>query len=109
MNNNIHDLNNKTSEVVRETANDVNAKKDQMVNKATQAADTMGRKAQDMAASASSTLEEYGIRTDVMTDKARQKTNEIQDAFIDEIRANPIRSVAIAAGAGFLVALFSRS
>lgn len=108
MSTNIRDLNDKTNDAIRDGAKEMSAKKDEMMNQASQAADTLGRKASDMASTANSTLQEFGIRTDVMTDKAKQKTSELQDVVVSEIKANPIRSVAIAAGVGFVFALMSR-
>ena len=60
------------------------------------------------AAAASAKLGEYGINTDVMVDKAIEKKNDMQEAFADAIRNSPLRSVAIAAGFGFLYALSRR-
>ena len=108
MSTNIRDLNDMTSDAIRDGAKDLSAKKDDLVDQASQTADHVGRKVSDLASSANSTLQDFGIRTDVMTDKAKQKTSEMQDAVISEIKANPIRSVAIAAGVGYIFALMSR-
>ena len=108
MNNNIRDLNDKAGDIARDGMKDASAKKDQFVDKVSQTADTINTKVSDMASAANSTLKDYGIRTDVMSDIAKQKTSELQDAVVQEIKTNPIRSVAIAAGVGFLFALMSR-
>lgn len=108
MNTTIRDLNDKAGEAIHDGVKDVSAKTDDMIDQASQAAETVSRKVSDLASSANSTLQEFGIRTDVMTDKAKRKTSEMQDAVVSEIKANPIRSIAIAAGVGYLFALLSR-
>ena len=69
---------------------------------------TSSRDVAEAAATASARLEEYGISTDQMVDAALRKTSDIQDAFADAIRANPLRSVAIAAGIGYVYAMINR-
>ncbi|MBY0610850.1 MAG: hypothetical protein K2P80_01570 [Beijerinckiaceae bacterium] len=108
MNTNIRDLNDKANDAIHDGVKEASAKADDFINQASQTADTVGRKVSDLASSANSTLQEFGIRTDVMTDKAKRKTSEMQDAVISEIKTNPLRSIAIAAGVGYLFALLSR-
>ena len=80
----------------------------QAADKAGEAGDKLGDAAASAAASANATLEEFGIYTDQMAETARRKTYEMQDVLIEEIRNNPIRSVAIAALFGYALAVYRR-
>ena len=101
---NIHELN-KTAEEKRAAAKN---QASDAANKGSEAADKVKQAASSAASSANATLEEFGIYTDQMAETARRKTNELQDALVDEIRKNPIRSVAIAALFGYAMAVYRR-
>jgi len=105
---NIHELN-KTAEekraAAKQQAHEAQAKAGEAQQKMQSA---VSDAASTAASSAQAKLEEFGIYTDQMADTARRKTYEMQDALVEEIRANPIRSVAIAAAFGYLLAVYRR-
>lgn len=106
MNSNIRDFtNNKTNEPKRTEASD---KANETLARSARNATVTSRDVADAASTANAKLEEYGVNTDQMVDAARRRTGELQDAFASSIRANPLRSVAIAAGVGYLYALIRR-
>ncbi len=63
----------------------------------------------DVAHSTSAALERAGINTDELADAARRKGSELQDALMAEIKARPLRALALAFGAGIVLSMMSRS
>lgn len=104
MNSNIRDFTNKSTDIRKSDGE----KASEAAVRAARGGNNTTRDIAEAAASANATLEEFGINTDQMVDAARRRTNDLQDAFADAVRANPLRSVAIAAVAGYIYALTRR-
>jgi len=52
--------------------------------------------------SATQHLKEYGVDTDVMTERATERVTELQQLIMDEVRARPLRALGWAAAAGVI-------
>jgi ElaB/YqjD/DUF883 family membrane-anchored ribosome-binding protein len=76
-------------------------------NQPTELEDKIVRGASDLASSASKTLKNVGVDTDVMTKAAKGQATELQKLIIDEISAHPFRALGIAAAVGFVVGIWN--
>ena len=106
---NIHDLGAKANDMAREGTRQMSKQMDKTKDAVADAGETLGKKVSSLASAAGDTLKDYGVDAAAIGESARAKTSELQDAILSEIRTNPIRSVAIAAGIGFVLALFARN
>ena len=106
---NIHDLGNKANDMAREGVRQASKQTDKAGDAISEAGEGLSKTVGNLASSANATLKDYGVDAAAISDTAREKTSQLHDAVIAEIRTNPIRSVAIAAGVGFVLALFARN
>jgi ElaB/YqjD/DUF883 family membrane-anchored ribosome-binding protein len=74
---------------------------------AAQMADSLKRNASDLADTVSSKLKTVGVDTDVMANAAKDQASELQRLIGNELQANPMRALGIAAAVGIFVGLIT--
>ncbi len=70
-------------------------------------AESLGQNASDIAETVSGKLKAVGVDTERMVAAAKGEASELQRMIGDELRANPMRALGIAAVVGLAVGLLS--
>jgi len=97
----VRSIGEKTQDMARAGAREVS-------NRSSDASKTLSNKASEFADTANDTLKSYGIDTRDLGDTAIATLEEWQDALLASVKAHPLRSIAIAAAAGFVIARIGR-
>lgn len=104
----VRSIGEKTHEMARVGVREVADKGSKAAETLQDARDGLSSRASDLAGSASDTLKSYGIDPKELGETALDALEEWQDALVSSVKAHPMRSIALAAAAGFVLARLGR-